>query len=518
MKKNNNTHTFLITSANLWSLTFAVLLMLLSPETLWAQTDKRTWIELGSVDQRSLLVPLNQSSVLEFRQPISKVSIANPEVADILLINPKQMYVLGKALGSTNILVLDEKDRLLTSIGLEVAHDLDSLRLRLHWLMPGEAIRVNASQGSIVLSGEVSGLSAVKKAIEIARTYLPQSKGLANTKGSETLEGSGVINLMQVKSPQQIMLEVQVAEISRNFLKSMDVNFNLVGSDSRLKMGAINGGSALSQLASNDSQQQGINIPGQGVFANYLNQNLMFNALLDIGKEKGLAKVLSEPTLTTLSGQKARFISGGEFPVPVPGSDGQVTVQFKEYGVALEFLPLVLDDQRINLKLDLSVSELSNGNTVTVNQGGENAKFFIPSLRKRSVQNSVELSHGQTLGIAGLIMDNVQERINKYPGLTQLPVIGALFRSQEFIKGQTELVIFVTPHFAQAAHADQYIKPTQQFIEPRDSEFFGEGKLEGRAENEENNQTFPQFLTGLKKFFTQPATTAPQEENDGNDH
>ena len=438
------------------------------------------WFELTTDDQRDLSVSLYKSRVLQFQETISKVSIAKPEIADILLINPSQMYVLGKALGSTNILVLDKNDRLLTSISLEVRHDLESLRQSLRRLLPNENIKVASSQGSIVLSGEVSGIQAVKTALDLARTFLPQSKGLENTKGSETLEGSGVVNLLKVGGAQQVMLEVQVAEISRQFLKNIDVNFNLVGPDSRFKIGAVSGGSTLASLAgsldSSLSVDQVINgqmsIPNKGIFTNFLDQNMLFNAVLNIAKEKGLAKVLSEPTLTTLSGQEAKFVSGGEFPVPVPGNDGKVSIVFKEYGVALKFLPVVLDNNRINLKLDLAVSELSNSNTVTVPQEAATSNLFVPSVTKRSVQNTVELAEGQTLGIAGLISDNVREKVNKFPGLAKLPVVGMLFRSQEFVKGQTELVIFVTPHFARPGQISEYLVPTEHFVEPNDEEFF----------------------------------------------
>ena len=423
------------------------------------------WIELSSNDHRNLSVALYKSKVLVFKKDIAKVSIANPEIADIIVVNPRQMYVLGKALGSTNILVLDESDNLSASISLEIKHDLDNLRQNLRRLLPKEAIHVSSSQGSIVLNGTVSSLTDMRSALALANTFMPQSKGLAKTKGNEQLEGSGVINLLKIEGPQQVMLEVQVAEISKQLLRSIEVDFNFLGTDN-------GSGSAIDQVL------DGRMIPsGQGLLASFTNKNLRLSALMDAAKEKGLAKVLSEPTLTTLSGQEARFVSGGEFPVPVPGSDGKVGIIFKEYGVALKFLPVVLGSNRINLKLDLSVSEISNGNTVTISQDSTTSNLFIPSIKKRSVQNTVELADGQTLGIAGLISDDVRSKVRRFPGLAKIPVIGMLFRSQEFIKGQTELVIFVTPHFARPGFQSEYIKPTDFYIEPNDNEFLFEGKM-----------------------------------------
>ena len=425
-----------------------------------AKSDK-VWHVLNSNDNRGLNITLYKSKVLQFKENISKVSIANPDIADIIVVNPKQMYVLGKALGTTNILVLDASEKLLATINLDVKHDLDSLQQNLRRLLPDEKIKVSSSQGSITLSGEVSGIGSVKSAMAVAKSFMPHSKGLAKTKGSETLEGSNVINLLKVAGAQQVMLEVQVAEVSRSFLKSVDANFNILSSNKSSEAG--------SQKLSN---------PVNGLFTSFTHKNLMLHAALNAAKERGLAKVLSQPILTTLSGHEASFISGGEVPVPVPADDGKVGVVYKEYGVALKFLPIVLDNKRINLKLDLSVSELSTGNSVTVTENETKTSMFIPSIRKRSVQSTVELADGQTLGIAGMINDNTRSNISKFPGLAKLPVIGMLFRSQEFIKGQTELVIFVTPHFAQPGHSREYNKPTQYYVEPSDDEFFIKGKLE----------------------------------------
>jgi pilus assembly protein CpaC len=423
-----------------------------------AKHSDKAWYVLNSNDNRNLDVTLYKSKVLQFRENISKVSIANPDIADIIVVNPRQMYVLGKALGTTNILVLDASEKLLATINLDVKHDLDSLQENLRRLLPNEQVLVSSSQGSITLSGEVSGISAVKSAMALAKSFLPHSKGLAKTKGTETIEGSKVINLLKVAGAQQVMLEVQVAEVSRQFLKSVDANFNILSS----------------------SNTKSPSNPVDGLFASFTHKNLMLHAALNAAKERGLAKVLSQPILTTLSGHEASFISGGEVPVPIPGDNGKVGIVYKEYGVALKFLPIVLDNKRINLKLDLSVSELSNGNSVTVTENETATSMFIPSIRKRSVQSTVELADGQTLGIAGMISDNTRGNISKFPGLAKLPVIGMLFRSQEFIKGQTELVIFVTPHFAQPAHAKEYSKPTQFYVEPNDNEFFIKGKLEAK--------------------------------------
>jgi pilus assembly protein CpaC len=225
-----------------------------------------------------------------------------------------------------------------------------------------------------------------------------------------------------------------------------------------------------------------ITIQDKGFFATFLNDNFLFNLAFDVAKEKGLAKILAEPTLTTQTGQQASFLSGGEFPIPVPqGNNGGVTVEFKEFGIAVKFLPLVLDAGRINLKLNVSVTELITSGNIAINVGGTSQTFLIPTLSKRSAQSTVELADGQTIGIAGLINENLRETVTKFPGLGDIPIIGALFRSQSFLKGETELLILVTPHLVKPILPGEIRLPTDNFHEPSDFEFFLGGRMEGRA-------------------------------------
>ncbi len=238
-------------------------------------------------------------------------------------------------------------------------------------------------------------------------------------------------------------------------------------------------GPAVDEFAPND-----LFIENQGLFASLLTSNALFNVAFDAAKEKGLAKILAEPTLTTQSGQEAEFLAGGEFPIPVPqGRDG-ITIEFKEFGVGVKFLPVVLDSKRINLQLNINVSELVSGNTVGINLNGVTSNFIIPSLTKRSAITTVELADGQTIGIAGLINESLREVVTKFPGLGDIPGIGALFRSQEFIKGETELLILVTPHLAKPLGRDDIRLPTDGFAEPSDFEWFALGRLEGTKTGE----------------------------------
>jgi len=186
--------------------------------------------------------------------------------------------------------------------------------------------------------------------------------------------------------------------------------------------------------------------------------------------------------LTTLTGQQAEFLSGGEFPVPVPqGNNGTTTIEFKPYGVGLKFLPVVLSDGRINLKINVSVSELTGAESIVLQNEDSSVRTFVPSIRQRSASATVELGDGQSMGLAGLLDDKLRESVSKFPGLGSIPVLGALFRSSEYQKGQTELVILVTPHLAKPVAPGSVTLPTDKFVEPNDTDFYLLGRMEGRA-------------------------------------
>jgi pilus assembly protein CpaC len=223
-------------------------------------------------------------------------------------------------------------------------------------------------------------------------------------------------------------------------------------------------------------------VADNGAFFSVLSGDFFMNAVFEITKENGLAKILAEPTLTTTSGQQAEFLSGGEFPIPVPGTFGQTTIEFKEFGVGVKFLPVVLDSERISLKLNISVTELTDSNNVQVSIPEAQSVFIVPALTKRSAQSSVELFDGQTIGIAGLINEKTRALYDKLPGAGDIPMLGTLFRSQEFRSGQTELVIFVTPHLAKPIAKDRVQLPTDSFVPPSDLEFYLLGRMEARKD------------------------------------
>ena len=472
--------------------------------------DSRPAVVHAPQPSSELQVALYKSSVLFLTSPVKRISVGSPDIADLLLLRSTELYVLGKDLGTTNVLLWDADDVLIATISVEVTHDLSSLKQKLHELMPDDAIEVRTAQRNIVLSGTVSSPTNVTAAVAIAKGYLTQA-GTAKEKEMFEVQGQGgseesgeVINLLQVGGAQQVMLEVVVAEISRRELRKFDMRFNSISTGGgNWTTGAVNGGATFPDVIFSGDGQIGripvfdglapwgpaideyapndLFIEDKGLFASFLTNDFLLNVTIEAAKENGLAKILAEPTLTTLSGQEAKFLSGGEFPIPVPQGLDSVTIEFKEFGVGVSFLPVVLGNGRINMVLNVSVSELIDSSSVALSSGGSSSTFLVPSLAKRSANATVELMDGQTIGIAGLLNESMREVITKFPGLGDIPILGQLFRSQEYIKGETELVILVTPHLAKPISPGDIKLPTDNFVEPSDADFYLWGRMEGSA-------------------------------------
>ena len=465
-------------------------------------------------------LPLFQSRVISLPAPASRVSVANPDLVDVVVISPTEFYLLAKDIGVTNLLIWERDSKLRSTRQIEVTHDLEGLKAKLYTLIPDNAIEVRSAQRSIVLSGTVPSATAMNAAIRIAEGYLAQ---VISRRGEQFQQESGsrredrsvgsVINLLEISGAQQVMLEVKVAEISRTELKRLEPNFNAFGRNGNWSFGGVNGGATFPDAlfgteglrkpvigsqsnlpvgpAADEFRPNDLIIQNQGIFAGFLSGNFAFNIALDAAKEKGLAKILAEPTLTTLTGQEASFLSGGEFPIPVPQGSNGVAIQFKNFGVGLKVVPVVLGGGRINVRIDVSVSELSTASSVLVTPGQVNSTFVIPSLTTRSASGTVELADGQTIGLAGLIADNMRSSASKFPGLASLPVLGPMFRSQQWQKGQSELVIMVTPRLAKPIDTQRVKLPTDAYRDPSDTDFFWRGRLQGSESAERPEHTEP---------------------------
>ncbi|WP_394175081.1 type II and III secretion system protein family protein [Thalassotalea litorea] len=410
-------------------------------------------------------IPIFQSKNLAVDGNINRVSIGNPEIADILVLRKDQLYVVGKSLGHTNVLIWDENEQVIDVMNIEVTHDLNALRERLYQYLPEQPIGVESSQGQLVLTGEVSSLAKMGQAVDLAEGYA----GAGGKKGN-----SNIVNMMSVGGGHQVMLEVTVAEVQSEVARRLDSKMLLAIDGSDGNIGIASGANLLDSLGLSDSI-------GRGFFGSLVDGDLLFDFALDVAKRNGLAKILAEPNITALSGQEAEFLSGGEFPIPVPGQgNGGTTIQYRDFGVGVSFVPTILDSGQINLNLKVLVSELSNSASVSIAPADTNSVISVPSIIKRTTSTTVELGDGQTIAIGGLISDTFRESVNKIPGLGDIPILGQLFRSQEFIKGQTELVIMVTPRLVRPFNKEGITLPTDGFVEPGDLSFYLLGNLSSR--------------------------------------
>ncbi|WP_288901493.1 type II and III secretion system protein family protein [uncultured Sneathiella sp.] len=407
--------------------------------------------EIGRSDENtSVGVPINKSRILKVDVPFADLLVGNPEIADVLPLTDKTVYILGKTLGTTSLAVYGKKKQLLGIVDIEVTFDIESLKSKLNQLVPDEIIEIYTANGSVVLKGLVANAAHVDKILSVAEKYAP----------------GNVTNLISVRSSQQVMLKVKFAEVSRSTLKNLST-----GIGGLLDKGATTGGFSA-----------GVGVVDQILDPGFFSGAVSFaigNSLLDLffdaGEEKGVVKTLAEPNLIALSGETAVFLAGGEFPIPVAqdadASNPTITVEYKEFGVKLAFTPSVLEDELINLVVAPEVSSLA-GNTVQV------SGFEIPALTVRRARTTVDLRAGQSFAIAGLLQSNFRDTVDQIPGLGNVPVLGALARSSEFAQEETELVIIITPYLVQPAVAGTLAAPTDYFLPPSDIEIFFSGKTE----------------------------------------
>jgi pilus assembly protein CpaC len=470
----------------------------------------------------TLTVPIYKSRVVTLPAAAKRVSIGNPDIADVLILDSSELYVLGKDLGATNVLLWDRDGKLISSLSVFVTHDLEGLRQTLATVLPGEKIQVTSAQRDLVLSGQVTSALKMDAALQVAHSFLQQAatakekimfkeeSNVGGGAGSDRKAGQ-VINLMTVGGAQEVMLQVKVAEVQRSLMKDLNVQWNALHNNSTWTLGGVNGGATFPPApfgsaglnspifgspnprlpVPNGGNPIGPNvslfqptvpsIASQGFFAGFVGKEVAAQLIIDAAAQHGLARILAEPTVTTLNGQEAQFLSGGSFPIPVPEQNGVIGIDYKDFGVKLIFQPLILESGRINLKLNVSVSQLVTTNSLVVSPITSSSVFAVPALSERRALSTVELSDGQTIGIAGLLNENMNSAVTKFPGLGDIPILGQLFRSQSFQKGQTELVIFVTPTLAKPVKPSDVHLPTEGQVDPSDVDFYILGRMEGRG-------------------------------------
>ncbi|MFC6197957.1 type II and III secretion system protein family protein [Ponticaulis profundi] len=413
---------------------------------------------------RNLLLPVNKSSVIELPVPAADVIVTNPAIADAVVRTSQRVIFRGVSTGETNAFFFDIYGNQILDLQIRVEQDLTGLDDLYRRLLPDARINVEASNGAIILTGRVANAAESMRAVELAQNFVvtaSSSSGSAGSGGAASGSGGGdesdskVINLLSVEGKDQVLLKVRIVEMQRTLTKQLGVNLN--GG----KTVGTNGDSFINDVTF--STTNAFNVAGRvlgglgiGIDANDADSQFSLGAEVNALERVGLIRTLAEPNLTAISGESAKFLAGGEYPVPVGQDDnGQISLEFKPFGVGLGFTPVVLSEGRISLRISTEVSELTqegafapqsvagtdaNGNVTTVQT------INIPALTVRRAETTVELPSGGSTMIAGLIQESTQQTLDSIPGIKNVPILGALFRSRDFQNDETELVVIVTPY------------------------------------------------------------------------
>ncbi|MCC3861442.1 type II and III secretion system protein family protein [Pseudemcibacter aquimaris] len=415
-------------------------------------------ISANAQEKEHISIEVSKGTLVRFDKDVDNVFIADPTIADIQIKSPTLAYVFGKRQGQTSLYAISEDDEVVFEGEVTVNHNLGNFEAALNTVMPDSRIKVEVYEGLLILTGHVKNPEQAEEARRMATEFI----------GAE----STIMNKLQIATPVQVNLRVRIAEVGRETMKQLGFNWeNLLSTSGGTMVGIAQGRDAFSGIGVGAAPTDGavFTTDGGNFFGRLPIGNLDVNFLVDAMEEEGVISVLAEPNLTTLSGESASFLAGGEYPVPVFQQQG-ISVQYKEFGVALNFTPVVLDSGRINIHLNPEVSQLTSSGAITV-QG-----LNIPALSTRKVETTVELGSGQSFAVAGLMQNSGVHDLTKFPWLADIPIIGALFKSSEFTRQESELVVIVTPYIVKPNNDDNMHLPTDNFRYPNDRERYLEGK------------------------------------------
>jgi pilus assembly protein CpaC len=470
---------------------------------------------------------IGRSIVVQFPVPLKDVLVSDPKVLDAVVQSSDRVFLIAKGTGQTNAFFFDEYGQQILTLEVAIGADLSALDQLLARLIPGSNIQSEIAGRAVVLTGSVRTPVDSNRAAQIAAQFAqanaqvgsiinssaPSASNSSTTStSSNTTIGAGyqsattdpgggqssdasdvyaakpIINLITVEAEEQVMLRVSVAEVQRSILKQFGINVGALVNSGNFTTAVLSanglpltaaslgtlptpGIGAASDIAAggfnffNNGPQYGQNLTAfgnSGVASVWQSGNQAVGGALRALERDGLIKTLAEPNLTAVSGEPAKFLAGGEFPVPIVDSLGQVSVQFKEYGIGLAFTPLVLSEGRISLKIESEVSELSLQGAVVL------SNIQIPALKKRSAKSTVELPSGGSIAIAGLLSEDTRQNIDGFPGLKDLPILGTLFRSRDYLREETELVVIVTPYTVRPVARQELARPLDGLADPTD--------------------------------------------------
>lgn len=396
-------------------------------------------------EEREIAITVGAGQLVRVNGDFASLFVANPDVADIEVRSSRMLYLTGVGVGETTIFAVDDADEVLMSARVRVTHNTDALAKGLARVAPGVSVSATSVDQSLVVTGTVANAEQAANVIEVARQFVD--------------DPSRVVNRLNVAAPTQVNLMVRIAEVSRKIDRQIGIRWNELSYTS-------GGGNESVRFSGGGGPVRPGSFATQILRVGQLNIDVVLRAL----SEEGLVSILAEPNLTARSGETASFLAGGEYPYTVAQDQGANTIEFKDFGIGLNFTPTVLDGGRISLKVATEVSELDFQNGTDV-----------PSILTRRADTTVDLGSGQTFAIAGLMQNRSAQNASRMPGLGAVPVVGALFRSSGFLRGQTELVILVTPVIVQPTTGARLRTPTDAYVPPNDFERIVLGRFQGDA-------------------------------------
>lgn len=417
--------------------------------------------ELPAYGNGPLAVTAGKGTLLRLNEDATSVFVADPNVADVHVPSPRAVFVLGKKSGTTTLYVLGPNNRTLLQRAITVSRDTDALRAALAARFPNLKLSVTEGVGSLQIAGDAANAADADAVVQAVTPWLDDKEVL--------------INRMTVARPLQVQLLVRITEVDRNVTQQLGINWQSIGNATGNWFGGVFSGRPIFTTTNGVTAA---NLPTNNAFSLFgafstAHSNLQ--VLIDALNEEGLLTVLAEPNLVALSGQTASFIAGGEFPIPVSQVNGAITVDFKQFGVKLDFTPTVLADNRISLKVRPEVSQIDT--SVSVTTGG----ITVPGLSVRRADTTVELGSGQSFAIAGLLQSVTKDTVSQLPGLGSIPILGKLFSSTNYLNNKTELVIMVTPYIVQPTQAARLRSPLESLQSPANDIEYSFGRRFGHA-------------------------------------
>jgi pilus assembly protein CpaC len=438
---------------------------------------------------RRIELERGKSAVLKAGFNVKRVAVGDPSIADVIVLNTREIHLVAKSIGDTNVIVWDSKGTLQAAIDLSVGTPHSQIEAELGRVLENRSIRVDAAGEAVLLKGTVESPTELEQAVRVAEAFF----GCRGGCDDDDDDKNRVISMLRVGGNQQVMIDVKIAEMSRSIRRNLGTNWagtDIGGNTNVSIFSFLQGLTSATNLGDAAALSSNVNL-----VARITDGSDQLDLFIEAVQEDGLAKILAEPSVVARSGEPAEFLVGGEVPIPVPQNSGiseVITIEYKPFGVGVTFTPTVMGDDRIHLQLSTEVSEPTSA--LGVNLGG----FNVPAFSTRRASTGVELGDGQSFAIAGLLRDDVTELVHEFPLLGDVPVLGALFRSTQFEKRETELVMIVTPRLVQPLDNENIPLPTDHFVEPNAFEYFFLGELEGNVfERKLRNPTEGMGLSGL---------------------